>query len=353
MNGGISFATRKIAQVSTVALAVAGSLTLITSGRASASPIVNFGQSSPITNAADPSTPACPPPVISGTTATVTCSYNGTTGADGSPQYWTVPAGVTQASFSLYGAGDGLTGIGGLTSATLNVVAGSTLTVGVGGQGTTDAGGFGGGGAPGVLAEGGGGASWVTDSDGTALLVAGGAGGTAFGDAAQNGPESGGAGGGQAGDAGSNDLSCDDQGCDLDFGGGSGTQSFVFNAGFGEHEGGSTGYGPLMFDGTDVTDAAAGGAGSATAQCNVPSAFFDPNFRRWRRGRGRLLRWRRRGTLRGRWRRLRVRHSLGTLGVHGAWWWICRPRRGRHHLHRATADDYLLRRSLLRTGSCW
>ena len=185
---------------------------------------------------------------------------------------------MTQASFSLYGAGDGLTGIGGLTSATLNVVAGSTLTVGVGGQGTTDAGGFGGGGAPGVLAEGGGGASWVTDSDGTALLVAGGAGGTAFGDAAQNGPESGGAGGGQAGDAGSNDLSCDDQGCDLDFGGGSGTQSFVFNAGFGEHEGGSTGYGPLMFDGTDVTDAAAGGAGSATAQCNVPSAFFDPIF---------------------------------------------------------------------------
>jgi hypothetical protein len=38
--------------------------------------------------------PACPAPVINGTTATVTCQYTG------GSQYWTVPAGVTQATLA-------------------------------------------------------------------------------------------------------------------------------------------------------------------------------------------------------------------------------------------------------------
>jgi len=42
--------------------------------------------------------PACPSAVVTGATATVTCRYTG------AAQYWTVPAGVTQATFTLYGA---------------------------------------------------------------------------------------------------------------------------------------------------------------------------------------------------------------------------------------------------------
>ena len=42
--------------------------------------------------------PACPARVVSGAGATVTCRYTGAV------QYRTVPAGVTQARFTLYGA---------------------------------------------------------------------------------------------------------------------------------------------------------------------------------------------------------------------------------------------------------
>jgi hypothetical protein len=48
--------------------------------------------------------PACSSAVVTGATATVTCRYTG------AAQYWTVPAGVTQATFTLYGAGAGFNG---------------------------------------------------------------------------------------------------------------------------------------------------------------------------------------------------------------------------------------------------
>jgi len=134
--------------------------------------------------------PACPPAVISGTTATVTCSYNGTTGTDGSPQTWTVPAGVTQATFDVYGAqggGGSPSGPGGEAEGTLPVVPGSTLQINVGGQATGITGGFNGGGNASIPGgpTGGGGASDVRDgSYGLAdrLVVAGGGGGDGFTD---------------------------------------------------------------------------------------------------------------------------------------------------------------------------
>src|SRR5947209_19208961 len=65
------------------------------------------------------STP-CAAPVVSGTTATVTCNYTGDV------QTWTVPSTVTQATFRVSGASGGSNGssggLGGLTTATISVV---------------------------------------------------------------------------------------------------------------------------------------------------------------------------------------------------------------------------------------
>jgi Glycine rich protein len=152
---------------------------------------------------------ACPPAVISGTTATVTCSYNGTDGTDGSPQTWTVPAGVTQATFDVYGAqggGGAPSGPGGEAEGTLPVVPGSTLQINVGGQAIGTAGGFNGGGNASIGGgpTGGGGASDVRDgSYGLAdrLVVAGGGGGDGYteGYGVPVGETAGGAGGGANG----------------------------------------------------------------------------------------------------------------------------------------------------------
>jgi hypothetical protein len=118
-------------------------------------------------HAATKAMPACPAPVVSGATATVTCGYTG------GSQYWTVPAGVTQATFTLYGA-EGEGGAGGGSGAevtgTLPVTPGSVLEVNAG----QAAGPFGGG------SGGGGGASDIRDGGYTLadrLLVAGGGGG--------------------------------------------------------------------------------------------------------------------------------------------------------------------------------
>jgi Glycine rich protein len=138
----------------------------------------------------------CPPALISGATATVTCSYNGTTGADGSAQTFTVPSGVTSITIDAFGAqgggpaGGGGGGNGGEARATFSVIPGALLTVIAAGQGgdgpltpdaTPGAGGFGGGGSGGANYDGnfpgggGGGASSV--SDGMRVLVIGGGGG--------------------------------------------------------------------------------------------------------------------------------------------------------------------------------
>jgi hypothetical protein len=131
-------------------------------------------------------TPACP---AGSTPGTVVCSYTG--GA----QYWTVPAGVTQATFTVYGAKGGSSsldaapGSGAEVTGTLAVSAGTVYQVNVGqaggydgNRGTGSA--FGGGGEGGSDGPGGGGASDVRDGAyGLAdrLLVAGGGGGGGIG----------------------------------------------------------------------------------------------------------------------------------------------------------------------------
>ena len=102
-----------------------------------------------------------------------TATFNWT----GEAQTWTVPDGVTKATFDLYGAEGGLAerkssgGKGGRATATIPVSEGSSVQVNVGGQGQSNAnpaeGGFNGGGI-GQLGGGGGGASDIR-IDGTDL----------------------------------------------------------------------------------------------------------------------------------------------------------------------------------------
>ncbi len=153
-----------------------------------------------------PTVSPCPAPVISGTTATVTCSYNGTNGTDGSAQSWTVPAGVTQATFDVFGAqgGGSSGGPGGEDVGTFTVTPGSTYQINVGGQPSGTAAGYNGGGSAGTLGSttGGGGASDIRDGGyGLAdrIAVAGGGGGSAAGSGGGPGVVSGGDGGGADG----------------------------------------------------------------------------------------------------------------------------------------------------------
>jgi hypothetical protein len=139
----------------------------------------------------------------------------------GAAQTWTVPAGVSEATFDLYGAGGGLIGAGGLggrAMATIPVTPGDSIQVNVGGQGgapsnttpsTGGAGGFNGGGdgashVGSGAGYGGGGAS-DTRIDGATLadrvLVAGGGGGPG-GSSCFGASPSGGNGGGLSGQSG-------------------------------------------------------------------------------------------------------------------------------------------------------
>jgi hypothetical protein len=147
-------------------------------------------------------------------TVTITFDYTG------DAQSWTVPTGVTEATFVVNGAAGGLdvqnaTGLGGQAEATLAVTAGAVYTIVVGGAGEsirqagpTRSGGRGGYGyGPG----GAGGAPWSTN---TSIPGAGGGGGSAVllgtdvllvgggGGGSSNNPAAGGAGGGARGSAG-------------------------------------------------------------------------------------------------------------------------------------------------------
>jgi len=146
-----------------------------------------------------PTVSPCPAPVISGTTATVTCSYNGTNGTDGSAQSWTVPSGVTHATFDVYGAQGGSSsgGLGGEATGTFTVNPGSTYQVEVGGQPSGGAAGYNGGGSAGTLgsATGGGGASDIRDGAyalADRIAVAGGGGGSTYGSGGDGGGANGG-----------------------------------------------------------------------------------------------------------------------------------------------------------------
>jgi hypothetical protein len=161
---------------------------------------------------------ATPAPVCVASVCSVTFAYTGA--ADS----WTVPAGVTSATFDLYGAQGGgsagnalfFAGLGGELKATLAVSAGTSIQVTVGGQGAGLAAGFNGGGGGGF---GGGGASDIRVG-GTGLadrkLVAGGGGGAGRTACVTN--ADGGAGGGVSGSPGN-------AGCDGFVAGGGGTQT--------------------------------------------------------------------------------------------------------------------------------
>ncbi len=120
--------------------------------------------------------------------ATTACTANGATqnctvtfAYTGAAETWTVPAGVTQATFDLYGAQGGTAkgGKGGRVTATVSVTPGAAYQIRVGGAGATATAGFNGGGAGSGSGGGGGGATDVRTSAGltSRLLVAGGGGG--------------------------------------------------------------------------------------------------------------------------------------------------------------------------------
>jgi hypothetical protein len=134
--------------------------------------------------------------------ATEVFDYNGTNGTDGSAQQWVVPAGITSATFDLYGAQGGLGsgpnssahavgGLGAHLRGVLSVTPGQIFEIRVGGSAPAPAtgvslGGFNGGGgstANNNATERGGGGGGATDlrSGGSALtdrvMVAGGGGG--------------------------------------------------------------------------------------------------------------------------------------------------------------------------------
>ena len=154
-----------------------------------------------------------------------------TFGYSGGPQTWTVPRGITEASFDLYGAsGGGFHGdptggpsLGGRATATMAVTTGTSIQVTVGGSppftNYNQVPGFNGGGAGGIVDYAGGGATDIRIG-GTALanraLVAGGGGGAA--NVCDSTSEMGGNGGGLVGLAG-------DNGCQGGAGGGGGTQT--------------------------------------------------------------------------------------------------------------------------------
>ena len=139
----------------------------------------------------------------------VTFSYNGTNGSDGSPQSYTVPAGIDQLNVVACGAkgGDGFSGVGrngGCVQAILNVTPGQTFAIYVGGTPPTGLfAGYNGGGTGGLSVAGGGGGGTDLRLNGSLLtnrvLVAGGGGG---GGGFSRGISRGGVGGGLTGNNG-------------------------------------------------------------------------------------------------------------------------------------------------------
>jgi hypothetical protein len=153
----------------------------------------------------------------------------------GAAQTWTVPTGVTSATFDLYGARGGggaeeyqtTPGLGGEATATIAVTPGASIEVNVGGQGGRDTAGFNGGGASTSDGPGGGGGGGASDIriGGTALadrmLVAGGGGGAGSLSCLSQ-PVAGGDGGGESGEAGG--APPQGESCGNSLAGGGGTQ---------------------------------------------------------------------------------------------------------------------------------
>jgi hypothetical protein len=193
----------------------------------------------------------------------VVCTFNFT----GNAQHWTVPEGVTQATFDVYGAQGGnepssrVGGRGGKASATIAVTPGERLQVNVGGRGSDGvagnsaggAGGFNGGAAGGSGFPSGGGGGGASDVRSGAfglanrIIVGGGGGGAGGGDCASCGAI-GGSGGGVTGGGGETVFGSTSGG-----GGGGGTDS----------KGGDGGVGnPSSWNGV-TGDSGTGGSGGS------------------------------------------------------------------------------------------
>ena len=168
-----------------------------------------------------------------------------TFGFTGTPQYWTVPAGVQAIAVDAVGAQGGgeFAGLGGRTSGVVPVRPGDVLQINVGGTGGWGVGGWNGGGWTSDAGTGGGGASDVRVG-GIALedrrIVAGGGGGQ--GRHATTGYRFGGAGGGAIGGAGGGDGGGTPTG-GTQTGGGGGSAGFGRGGGFGSGGAGNDGGG--------------------------------------------------------------------------------------------------------------
>ncbi|MFN8491593.1 MAG: PxKF domain-containing protein [Caldilineaceae bacterium] len=224
---------------------------------------------------------AAPVCTTSGNVVTCTFSYSG------AAETWTVPAGVTSATFDLYGAQGGnngsiLGGRGGRVTATLNVSPDVNYQILVGGAGSSSDGGFNGGGH-GNSANGGG-ASDVRTSTALIdrLLVAGGGGGgggPVFGTGGAGGYPNGGNGNvGGFSDGGKGGTQTSGGAGGLDDGGapgGAGTLGQGGNSGSGSSYGGGGGGGYYGGGGGAITadggffDGGGGGGGSSYGPANA------------------------------------------------------------------------------------
>jgi hypothetical protein len=200
----------------------------------------------------------------------------------GAMETYTVPAGVTLIQIETWGAEGGTgtyngvtppTGLGGYAIGNLSVTPGDVLNVYVGGQGVSaGAGGFNGGGQSGSqYGASGGGASDVRIAPYTLIervIVAGGAGGSAFGSS----PTQGGAGGGLVG--------VDGQSISSYIGGGGGTQIAGGTAGccYGANVAGTFGIGGGPGDYHNAGGGGGwygGGSGGAQAAAGGGSSYID------------------------------------------------------------------------------
>ena len=231
-------------------------------------------------------------PTAAASSVTITFHYNGTTGADGTPQHWSVPPSVRSIAVDVYGAEGGaeplvspfgpLAGLGGHVHATLAVTPGQVLTINVGGHGAPigvpcgpfgfclcqqpgghfiDLGGYNGGGQGGdgfCPGGGGGGASDIRSGTGALqdrIIVAGGGGGGANSCSESSGHGSCGNGGSGGGDTGGSGTS----GGGASIPGGGGTQTTGGSAAVGSE--GRFGIGGLGTAGAPPFGTAGGGGG--------------------------------------------------------------------------------------------
>jgi hypothetical protein len=276
-----------------------------------AAPLVALAALPLVLHTADAQASATLPAGCASANGTVTCTYSLT----GTAQTFTVPAGVTEVTFTASGAGgaaslpkpDGESTSGGggaIISSDVSTQPGAVFTLNVGGSATNDAnlcagtvkckGGYNGGAnggsdTAGLSGGGGGGASDVTDDTDTRILIAGGGGGAGASSADANGgaggytelpgndgdgnggnPELSGGGGGGAGTQtgaglGGSQIGTNSDGADaVDATGGAGALQSGGGGGGGYFGGGGGGAGAIDHSQNNLTSGGGGGGGGSS-----------------------------------------------------------------------------------------